>query len=165
MEQVPQPAKESPAKKSAIFIAQTLEKRLQEYPKAQHLLGHIYFKDSVYHLDYTFDPSNLCSADDLVKPLFKGTLEIIFNESQGSLTNSYDITEIGLGSYGRPFYPLDNLSLIHLDTISPPLQQTYATFKEAQKFYETLLLYTAQELALNEIEAVDDYTDSINIII
>src|SRR3989344_8032338 len=100
MEQVPQPAKEPPAKKAAAFIAQTLEKRLQEYPKAQHLLGHIYFKDSVYHIDYTFDTHKFCSIDDDTTPLFKGTLEITFNETQG-IPGSYDITEIGLGGYGR----------------------------------------------------------------
>jgi len=163
IERIPQPAKEPPAKKAAAFIAQTLEKKLQEFPKAQYLLGHIYFKDSVYHIDYMFDPSNLCSVDDLVKPLFKGSLEITFNENQGSLTSSYDITEIGLGGYGRPFYPLNHLSFIRFGTNSPPVLQNYPAFKEAKDLYEALLLYTAQELALNKIETIDDYTDSINI--
>ena len=152
----------STAQKAADFIAQTLEKRLQEYPKAQHLLGHIYFKDFVYHIDYTFDPHKFCSIDDDTTPLFKGTLEITFNETQG-IPGSYDITEIGLGGYGRPFYPLNRLSLIHFGSASPLLQENYSSFKEAQDLYEALLLYTAQELALDEIEIIDDYTDSINI--
>lgn len=160
----------SPAKEAAEFITKKLEELISENPGTTRVRGEISLNGSpARHFNYTFDTADFCEVGS-GEQVSKGTLFIHFQDwkyvTHGFSTISSAYTAISFNTV-RPFYDTENFLFNHTEfpansASSISKLDFYPAFPEAQKMYEEMLLYIAQEL---KQESLDIDTDDEKIVI
>ncbi|GEM_PF-5088783 len=142
---VERPSKELSAKEAADFIIKTLEEKIVENAGTTRVNGYINFNPTQYYFSYTYDQVNICEIDSS-KPLFKGMLQVRFLDID-YVVNGNSTQASSYFNTVSPFYIANNFSFHQ--TASNQLSQKsdfYAGFPAAQKFYEEMLRYVADQL-------------------
>lgn len=140
------PQKEPSAKQAADFIVKTLEEKIMENSGAVYARGYIKFNTShLYDFSYKFDPANVCELGSSIS-LFKGSLLVNFQDMDHVVNGNSTQTSIYFDEVPA-FYIAKKFSVHQMayNGLTGAFN-FYAAFQEAQKFYEEMLLYTAEEL-------------------
>ncbi len=141
--------KEPPAKKAADYIVKTLEGKIKETGKSYAHgeitgVGH-----NDYILNYAFDPrTTLCEVGS-GKQVANGSLYLHFQEGLYVANGTSSQTIIDFETV-QPFYVATNFRYYHVEFLGNGIAidtlNLYPIFPEAQKMYEEMLLYIAEEL-------------------
>src|SRR3989344_9578531 len=161
---------EHPAKIASDFIVQTLEEKIKKYPGASSAFGNIHFEAShLYTITYSFDRTAVCrvGTDETLpkEVLFMHFMDYDHHGKYEDVGNG-KVNSIGFNTM-QPFYPATMVSFLHGD-MNPkkPIKEerSYSASSEAQKFYEQLLMYTAEKLKQGPLTIkFEDYYERISI--
>ncbi len=156
------PPKEPSAKTAADFIVKTLEEKITEHAGATYARGYIKFNTPLlYDLQYTFNPANVCELGSS-KPLSKGSLQVSVQDWKYIVNGNNTQTSIYFYDVS-PFYIAKDFSFHQMASNGlSGVFDIYAAFPEAQKFYEEMLLYIAEELK-QDSQNIAQYGDIISV--